>query len=659
MLVHYLDYIRSLNADLKRRGLYMFDVDEENLFKRAGDLESLFYMNEKFKECGGTNFVPSIYTETPMSYLSYSIYRDYIDDWYEELNSLMAQPENAGEIEISPDSQNKFLALLNLETGESGLEDEDSAIIDSTDNSIADGQEQGFSISNFVDNLFSAQSSQPSGVLYVGDEDDSAYGDDDSEFAVEDSEYGGSDSDDFDEDEFLEPDDEFEDDFDEEGSDDFDEDSDSAEDEFLEQDDEEDYEELDEEDSDEYLEEDDSEDSDEIEEVIMDVDEDIFDNDFGFEDFLGDYDETMKLYHVLLGVEGYLNEEPFFMEDEFEDDTEVGYLHDDSYESGGIDVSDLFPDDGLEEDYLEEDEDDSDGLEEDYFDEEDSDELEDDYFEEDDELEENYFEGDNDFSDEDELEEDDDFFYSEDFDEEDDEEELEDDYLEEDDELFDKEGEESDEYELEDDYLEEDDEFFDEEGEESDEDELEDDYLEEDEELFDEDDEEELEDDYLEEDDELFDEEDEEFDDGLEEDDDFFANEDDEPFDEDEDELEDDYLEEDDELFDEDEDSDDDGLEEDDDFFADEDEEEYDFGGNEGFDDLGEDMSLDDWMGTETSETTQGSSQVSEIPAKKEYRPHETVVKADKLVSGANRLFNLGARKYDKMKSKMYGTEDK
>ena len=584
MLVHYLDYIRSLNADLKRRGLYMFDVDEENLFKRAGDLESLFYMNEKFKECGGTNFVPSIYTETPMSYLSYSIYRDYIDDWYEELNSLMAQPENAGEIEISPDSQNKFLALLNLETGESGLEDEDSAIIDSTDNSIADGQEQGFSISNFVDNLFSAQSSQPSGVLYVGDEDDSAYGDEDSEFAVEDSEFGDSDSDDFDgdefddsdsdsdsvdydEDEFLEPDDEFEED-----SDDFDGDSDSAEDEFLEPDDEEDYEELDEEDSDEYLEEDDSEDSDEIKEVIMDVDEDIFDNDFGFEDFLGDYDETMKLYHVLLGVEGYLNEEPFFMEDEFENDTEVGYLHDDSYESGGIDVLDLFPDDGLEEDY---------------FDEEDSDELEDDYLEEDDELEEDYFEEDDDFSDEDELE---------------------------------------------DDYLEEDDELFDEEGEESDEDELEDDYLEEDDELFDEDDEEELEDDYLEEDDE--------------------------PFDEDEDELEDDYLEEDDELFDEDEDSDD-GLEEDDDFFADEDEEEYDFGGNEGFDDLGEDMSLDDWMGTETSETTQGSSQVSEIPAKKEYRPHETVVKADKLVSGANRLFNLGARKYDKMKSKMYGTEDK
>ena len=281
MFSHYFDYIKTVNSDLKRRGIYLFDVQEDNLPSQVAIMEELFYLNEKFKQSGGNCFIPSQYTETPMSYLRANIYREYLDDWYAELEALTRQPDDAGELDLSSASIESFMEKLGLDFGDSSQEDKgENSVISGENTMLGEAEEDSYYGNSFPDFMsFSEDGESSPGYEFDTPDDDE-----------EDEEY--DDSDDLVETEDEEPD---------------------------EPDEDEEY--------DDSLE--------EVSEEPMLVGEDEFDRDFGIVDFSGDVSAVYECY--AMGVDDSSSEEvdsdEGFDEDveEFEEEDDI---YDDSLEDG-------------------------------------------------------------------------------------------------------------------------------------------------------------------------------------------------------------------------------------------------------------------------------------------------------------------------------------
>lgn len=144
MLTHYLDYIRLLNKDLKRKGIYLFDVEKYELENQVAILEEFFYLNELFRSSGGTSYVPSQYKYTPMSYLREQISAEYNDIWNKEFEELTRQPENAGKVECDVERIDDFIKKLGLKIKEPVLPLQDEPTLFDQNNS---GSAMQFSLS--------------------------------------------------------------------------------------------------------------------------------------------------------------------------------------------------------------------------------------------------------------------------------------------------------------------------------------------------------------------------------------------------------------------------------------------------------------------------------------------------------------------------------
>ena len=413
MFSHYFDYIKTVNSDLKRRGIYLFDVQEDNLPSQVAVMEELFYLNEKFKQSGGNCFIPSQYTETTMSYLRANIYREYLDDWYAELEALTRQPDDAGELDLSSASIESFMEKIGLDFGDSSQEDKgENSVISGENTMLGEAEEDSYYSNSFPDFMFFGEDGESSpGYEFDTPDDDE-----------EDEEY--DDSDDLVETEDEEPD---------------------------EPDDDEEY--------------DDS--LDEVSEEPMLVGEYEFDRDFGIVDFSGDVAAVYECY--ALGVDNSSSEEEDFDEgfdEETEEFEEEDDIYDDSLDSEEDEVLDEDLDDSFEDELVDDEEYDGsfEEEEEEYDDSLEDDEEYDDSLEDDEEYDESLDEEDEDYDDsfEDEEEDFDDSFEDdeEDFDDSFDTEEDEDfdDSLEDDDEEYDDSLEDDEEY---DDSLEDDEEYDD------------------------------------------------------------------------------------------------------------------------------------------------------------------------------------------------------
>lgn len=333
MLSHYCDYLKALNSDLKRRGIYVLDIQEDKLWSQVQILEELFYLNDKFKQSGGNCFIQSQYTETPMSYLRSSIYREYLDTWYAELEALTRQPEDAGEIDISSASIESFIEKLGLNSGDSSEQVEDESKLISGENTMLGEADGDSHYGNLPPELmfFDELGSDHKG--YEFDSDDDEEPDDDEDLGI---------GDDFDMDEDEEP---------------------------------ESYEDEDEDDED-FLDESFDTESDVVEEPMV-IGEEEFDSDFGICDFSGDVSAVYNCY--ALWVSDSSDDEDDmdigtdfddFDEEVEEDDSDVS----DDSEDEEIDEYEDFDDEdsGYDEDFEEDDEDSFDDYE-DFSDEEDSD----------------------------------------------------------------------------------------------------------------------------------------------------------------------------------------------------------------------------------------------------------------------------------------------
>lgn len=135
MLIHYLDYIKLLNKDLKRKGIYLFDIDKYELYSQVSVLEEFFYLNDLFKQSGGTNFVQSQYKYDAMSYLRDKISAEYSDTWNKEFEELTKQPENAGKIDCDVERIDDFIKKLGLKTRETVRPARDECTLFSQNNS--------------------------------------------------------------------------------------------------------------------------------------------------------------------------------------------------------------------------------------------------------------------------------------------------------------------------------------------------------------------------------------------------------------------------------------------------------------------------------------------------------------------------------------------
>lgn len=144
MLTHYLDYIRLLNKDLKRKGIYLFDVEKYELENQVAILEEFFYLNELFRSSGGTSYVQSQYKYTPMSYLREKISAEYNDIWNKEFEELTRQPENAGKVECDVERIDDFIKKLGLKIKEPILPLQDEPTLFDQNNS---GSAMQFSLS--------------------------------------------------------------------------------------------------------------------------------------------------------------------------------------------------------------------------------------------------------------------------------------------------------------------------------------------------------------------------------------------------------------------------------------------------------------------------------------------------------------------------------
>lgn len=144
MLTHYLDYIRLLNKDLKRKGIYLFDVEKYELENQVAILEEFFYLNELFRSSGGTSYVQSQYKYTPMSYLREQISAEYNDIWNKEFEELTRQPEKAGKVECDVERIDDFIKKLGLKIKEPILPLQDEPTLFDQNNS---GSAMQFSLS--------------------------------------------------------------------------------------------------------------------------------------------------------------------------------------------------------------------------------------------------------------------------------------------------------------------------------------------------------------------------------------------------------------------------------------------------------------------------------------------------------------------------------
>lgn len=188
MLIHYLDYIRLLNKDLKRKGVYLFDIDKYELDNQVAVLEEFFYLNNLFKQSGGTSYIQSQYKYDAMSYLRDKISAEYSDTWNKEFEELTKQPENAGKIDCDIERIDDFINKLGLKIRETVRPNKDEYTIFSQNNS-AQATQYNFSYS-----------STP--LSFEGDEDEEDEDIDEDELSTGLEEEFGDESEDVDEDDF-------------------------------------------------------------------------------------------------------------------------------------------------------------------------------------------------------------------------------------------------------------------------------------------------------------------------------------------------------------------------------------------------------------------------------------------------------------------------